>query len=1063
MRHFLSKPAVGLGAVLLLLGTCAGVHAQGSPPTAGAPAPVIVQQATSAMPATYTPPAYPPAQRFEEVRTSFSEPSSLADPHAPASSFYAAPRQQRRVSAAPQQTRSRPAGTQPALQPAARPQMQPRPVQPQSTPPQSTPAQSPQPQPARFAQTPAVPQQQLAQQRRANPPATQPVPGHDPLKLKQRFGNSMLFNKPLQQLLPQRVPPTTIVLQQVQPIPLQAAPAADEQAGLPQAPPPPTLAAGGPSSRRAAAPAVMPSAQTPPSPLPAAPQGTQIAQIPGGLPQGAVVVFMPQGWQPQGVAPQFAPREVSREVPSDFWPAPKRNPFGNADRGVFSWSEILNWDDENDASRPKGSSRALFAVSKPESKTSSQPGAGNSSSRALFASSSSTQKEAPSASQVKSGSRALLSVLTASNSNTSGKQKSKALFTIRPADELAQMQANGGQATTGETRDEEPTAAAPQLVEAPRPPQPPTVQETTSREAATSTRPTTSRLKNRTASESKPAPRSEARHTKWRAKGAPREMSLAEESEATPAETQVVAHTEPAETRQTAEPVPASSAASRATTADRPTPASRQPTPARQPAPSSPNGASSSSSEEPTGTKALLSRELLSGKTQRTTTADETAQQETPTPAKGRPLDEEEQEDVQLVAAVEPVPQSTGRQKALLPSLKPGKMAAELFAGRSDAAETRTARHTANAEPAPTPVDDVSSRSTQSYYAPSAQPQPAASTSGNRASAPARPQYADPRQQSLAHPDAMRGTRGVGFRPYTVPQMREQTQHSAPPPAPEQEPVRPARRILAPLAKPLSALGELTKLPSFMTDAIQRDKTPLTTPTYDDPQAAQVARRRSAQAAVAASSPPSYQPPQVSEPDAYYADVAAGPTDGPSSRRRQQDAPAPSTPARTHQRHSGTRITQTAVPTRAQVQQADSQPSFSTPSGSPPPPVLGNTAPNPAPARAEDWQEPQLGVDISAPSHAEQPQPARATQPTAATLLAEPEGDGAVVRDETPSEPAFHLPEPMKIEKPNGKTVKVYSGAALRQAAEQRQAALQQSSGRRQVAHQGPAAEASQP
>ncbi len=101
-----------------------------------------------------------------------------------------------------------------------------------------------------------------------------------------------------------------------------------------------------------------PITETPaPQTLPAQPAAApQQFVLPNGLPLTAevlsgqspvdmahtpVIIVMPSGWDPNGGSPQFALREISREVPLDYWPMSSRNPMGGGDdRGVFKWPKV---------------------------------------------------------------------------------------------------------------------------------------------------------------------------------------------------------------------------------------------------------------------------------------------------------------------------------------------------------------------------------------------------------------------------------------------------------------------------------------------------------------------------------------------------------------------------------------------------------------------------------------------------------------------------------------------------------------------------------------------------
>lgn len=89
------------------------------------------------------------------------------------------------------------------------------------------------------------------------------------------------------------------------------------------------------------------------------------AQTPATLPQGPVVVYMPAGWQPPGAEVSFTERKTDPEVPADFWPAPTRNPLGDAsDGGLFRWPKFTrpNSDDDDPSQTvPRGSGKALIA------------------------------------------------------------------------------------------------------------------------------------------------------------------------------------------------------------------------------------------------------------------------------------------------------------------------------------------------------------------------------------------------------------------------------------------------------------------------------------------------------------------------------------------------------------------------------------------------------------------------------------------------------------------------------------------------------------------------------
>ncbi len=65
-------------------------------------------------------------------------------------------------------------------------------------------------------------------------------------------------------------------------------------------------------------------------------------QNPANPPQTPVIIVMPSGWDPNGGSVQFAPREVSPEVPLDYWPMSSRSPLGqNDNRGVLKWPKLV--------------------------------------------------------------------------------------------------------------------------------------------------------------------------------------------------------------------------------------------------------------------------------------------------------------------------------------------------------------------------------------------------------------------------------------------------------------------------------------------------------------------------------------------------------------------------------------------------------------------------------------------------------------------------------------------------------------------------------------------------
>ncbi len=79
------------------------------------------------------------------------------------------------------------------------------------------------------------------------------------------------------------------------------------------------------------------------------------------LPQGgAVIVYMPAGWQP----PEFAPRQISPEVPDEFWPGEFRHPLGDREgHGLFRWPRFAEEAATKTAHTPaesKSSAKPLF-------------------------------------------------------------------------------------------------------------------------------------------------------------------------------------------------------------------------------------------------------------------------------------------------------------------------------------------------------------------------------------------------------------------------------------------------------------------------------------------------------------------------------------------------------------------------------------------------------------------------------------------------------------------------------------------------------------------------------
>ena len=78
------------------------------------------------------------------------------------------------------------------------------------------------------------------------------------------------------------------------------------------------------------------------------------------------------------------------------------------------------------------------------------------------------------------------------------------------------------------------------------------------------------------------------------------------------------------------------------------------------------------------------------------------------------------------------------------------------------------------------------------------------------------------------------------MRPYTYPQapadQRPQPEYIPPTP-----PAQAAKKVVSPLMRPLTALGEMTKLPKFVTNAV-RDPA-AAGPAYDDPHALATAQR----------------------------------------------------------------------------------------------------------------------------------------------------------------------------------------------------------------------------
>ncbi len=98
-------------------------------------------------------------------------------------------------------------------------------------------------------------------------------------------------------------------------------------------------------------------------------------QLPVTAGQSPIIIVMPGGVQPGTV--NFAPREISPEVPGEFWPVQSRNPLGRGESsGLFTWPKfaksVMSETDgssseppttENQNVQMQSSSKALFARS----------------------------------------------------------------------------------------------------------------------------------------------------------------------------------------------------------------------------------------------------------------------------------------------------------------------------------------------------------------------------------------------------------------------------------------------------------------------------------------------------------------------------------------------------------------------------------------------------------------------------------------------------------------------------------------------------------------------------
>ncbi len=433
--------------------------------------------------------------------------------------------------------------------------------------------------------------------------------------------------------------------------------------------------------------------------------------MPPGSSQPPVIIVM------QTTAPDivnFAPRELSPEVPNDFWPADSRNPLGRRDdHGLFTWpkfakalaSETMGSSNQPLAQPPANNSRALLGGAAPaEAPTAATPT--NSTPKALFPASEPATPVQPESKALFGRSEPQQQVTAPAQS-----QQSRALFAQpQPAAAPAASPSETGQVSKSRAlfafgRNREPAQAAPAPALAPQPGNASSTPAPS--EMAPPTAPATDGIEAPpqapTLTEVKAAPPVEkSADLKWRAKGSPRSTLV--DGGASAQEVVPVAAEAPATEAPRSEPVEQVVPASAAAPAPAPTtsavPATSAPPVARpqidQPQLARPQFA------QPSKGKALLPAGLFGRKpSQPATVASSTV--------------------VSQVAAAQvapPAPRKRANEKALVPGLMAMVTRAKDFAADTETAEPAAAEPPACNIPAThiAPAVDVASR--RSYYAP---------------------------------------------------------------------------------------------------------------------------------------------------------------------------------------------------------------------------------------------------------------------------------------------------------------------------------------------------------
>lgn len=509
------------------------------------------------------------------------------------------------------------------------------------------------------------------------------------------------------------------------------------------------------------------------------------AQTPVALPQGPVVVYMPPGWQPPGGEIAFTPRETDPEVPADFWPESTRNPLGDSDSGgLFRWPKFT---------RPNS----------PDTLPSQT--ADRATAKALVSSAHSTP---PSKAPATEGPRQPWDILLGTSSGDQARQpgvKSKALLSIARSTQPSAAPAASAQVAQ----------APPASIAKPSGVQAPVAAPAAAASAPVAPQQAASRLKTPALADAQPpVAETEKGQLKWRAKGAPSTASpAAEPSSSDRSHMQMAAHTQPVEPTPAGAGAPANAIQSAA-------PGEATPTAPIENPPQAPPAAKQ---------KSLIPKSIMTGKSANGAAIP----QAPPEPAfvlTSAPKATKALANIAAPRAAEPTaaesqPAPAMGGKALVPNMFVKNLATQVNLATKPAAAPPDVGMPRAARPVYIVVQpQAASETIESYYAP---PVTALSTGPRNTPAvdgfssnTARSHSAG-RERSQARSDMARSERerAANSRSYGPPDD------------------------IPPLARPFWAIGELTKLPRFLTGrAHDRSELPRP-PSYPQTYRATIARR----------------------------------------------------------------------------------------------------------------------------------------------------------------------------------------------------------------------------